>query len=144
METKCKLWKGYTDFVGYGRLGKALAHRVVYEKHKGPIGKGLEVHHTCGERACVNPDHLTTMTRAQHMRYHTGSRDLTPREISEIKMAHQNRTENITPLIAELAKEYGVPKGVISKAIYKIPPKVPRKKLWLRYLRQGSHTPNSA
>lgn len=118
-----------------------MAHRVAYENVNGPIGKGLEIHHTCGEKSCVNPDHLVTMTRSQHMRYHTGSRDLTTQEIWEIKRSHETWGCNISDLIKELSVKYAVPRGVISKALYKIPPKVPRKKHWMRHLRQGNKKP---
>ena len=52
------------------------AHRLTYELVNGVIGPDLDIHHKvetgCIGPSCVNPDHLVTVTRAEHIR------DLTP------------------------------------------------------------------
>ena len=61
----CWIWFGCRRN-GYGQIkaggkngGKTLdAHRVSYEMAYGPIPKGFEIHHTCQNKSCVNPDHL--------------------------------------------------------------------------------------
>ena len=67
----CWMWLKSIGSEGYGRIWKddrhVMAHRVYYETHVGPIAPGHEVHHICGVRACVNPGHLTQVTRAEHM-----------------------------------------------------------------------------
>lgn len=71
--TPCWIWqRALTQ--GYGRLfhnGSTYplpAHRVVYERHKGPIPKGLHLDHLCRVRPCVNPDHLEPVTCAENVR----------------------------------------------------------------------------
>lgn len=75
-EGGCWLWHGTRNF-GYGVIGIGgrggrnwQAHRLMFELVRGPIADGLVLHHECEERACVNPDHLRVVTRAQHVYIH--------------------------------------------------------------------------
>lgn len=69
----CWRWKGKRDRDGYGRIWRGnkrpeLAHRVVYEHHKGPIDAGRELDHLCRRRDCVRPEHLEPVTRRENVR----------------------------------------------------------------------------
>ena len=64
----CIIWKGPLNAQGYGRHGGKLAHRIEYEKVKGPIPIGLELDHLCRNTSCVNPNHLEAVTRLENMR----------------------------------------------------------------------------
>lgn len=64
----CSEWTGTKDKDGYGRSGRALAHREAYIAVFGPIPPGLELDHLCRNRACVNPYHLEPVTHYENMR----------------------------------------------------------------------------
>ena len=69
-DTGCWNWaRGGSQ--GYGYIASGIAaHRFFYERARGPIPVSHILHHTCGNRACVNPDHLMPLTRSEHARLH--------------------------------------------------------------------------
>lgn len=66
----CWEWEGTKFTTGYGlfraHLESYQAHRVSYFIHTGSIPLGMEIHHHCKNRGCVNPFHLQPVYRAQH------------------------------------------------------------------------------
>ena len=65
--TGCWLWMACTSR-GYGKIGRTgggaplAAHRVMWERRRGPIPPGMYLDHTCRTRPCINPDHLRVVT----------------------------------------------------------------------------------
>lgn len=70
-ETSCWEWLGQTGSSGYGQIkcfGRMVStHRLSYELYFGHIPKGLEILHSCDNKLCINPDHLSANTHAKNM-----------------------------------------------------------------------------
>jgi hypothetical protein len=70
-EHPCWEWGGQIGDRGYGRVKawakKRRAHIVVWELLRGPIPEGLELDHCCGNKRCVNPEHLEPVTHLENV-----------------------------------------------------------------------------
>jgi len=81
------------DNSGYARAGREgktrLLHRVAWEQQHGPTPKGQRVFQYCGNRRCVNPEHLRLMTPTE-----IRQEDMTRRlEDAELTQAPLNREQ---------------------------------------------------
>ena len=86
--TGCWLWQGSHSSQGlYPTVGGpggtvVYLHRAMYEATYGPIpteppadgSRRFEIHHSCGSRSCLNPEHLALVTQRQHATIHAGLR----------------------------------------------------------------------
>ena len=74
----CWNWVSAMKPNGYGAYwdGERLkyAHRYSYELLSGPIPEGMQIDHTCHNRACVNPAHLRVATTKQNIENLAGLR----------------------------------------------------------------------
>lgn len=58
----------WTD--GEGATRNSIGHRLMYAHTFGPIPDGMHCHHTCHNRACINPQHLQLLTASAHRHLH--------------------------------------------------------------------------
>lgn len=74
--TKCWIWQkgdsGNGRGGGYGRIyyeGQMIAvHRAMFIVVHGYIHRHLQIDHICGNRRCLNPDHLEAVTHKENQK----------------------------------------------------------------------------
>ena len=68
----CWIWTGYTDTQGYGNFNiarkAARCHSISWIITRGAVPDGMMLDHRCGNRKCVNPDHLRVCSRQENQR----------------------------------------------------------------------------
>lgn len=89
-EGDCIVWAGHRNQHGYGRVNVGgnrlrVVHHLAWELVHGPIPDGLEVDHVCFNRACINVDHLRTVTRSDNARHRQGAQ---PNSKSGVRNVH--------------------------------------------------------
>lgn len=114
----CWIWMGSNNGTGYSQFGingkLYLAHRVSFALFVGMIPDGMEVCHSCDNRACVNPAHLFVGTAQdnsddmvkkdrQAKGENHGQHKLTEKDVYQIReMSKQGYTQQ------EVAEMFGI------------------------------------
>lgn len=112
-DTPCWLWKGKPNGNGYGRTQvnrkTVLAHRAVYESHKGKIPRDLELDHLCRIPLCVNPEHLEPVIHRVNVRRGNAKSF----SVESIEAARRLRVSGMS--ISEIGRVLGADRGTIRR-----------------------------
>jgi hypothetical protein len=116
-DTGCWVWQRNTSGLPNNRYGylkrngkRIKAHRFFWEQVNGPVPDGLELHHRCENRLCVNPDHLEAVTH-RHNIYVSKKTKLSDEQIAEIRRLAS------TTMQKDIAKRFGVSRPCISNIV---------------------------
>lgn len=104
-KTECWNWtascagKGYGQIKIHGTRHQIYAHRLSYILHKGAVGKGKHVCHTCDNPKCVNPGHLFVGTSEDnHQDMKRKGRHLFGSKNSQARLTEKDVTHILTLL----------------------------------------------
>ena len=115
----CWEYTGPLNTSGYPNTGaNRLGHRLSYEYHIGSIPEGMLVCHRCGNRKCINPDHLYAGTPKENYadRYKHGTQnkhkgEKNPRAKVTEEMVKEIRASDLDS--REAAQKFGISRGSV-------------------------------
>lgn len=117
LNTPCHIWQRSFDDDGYGYFrhkGKVIRAHVHYYVGKfGRVPDGLELDHTCRNRACVNPDHLEAVTHLENCR--RGRLVKTGMTIEKAREIRQLRDKGYRQ--KELAARFGIGVSLVAQIV---------------------------
>ena len=79
-----------------------FANRYMVKRHQLACDgwePGLDAHHTCFNKRCINPEHLVAMTRAEHTREHMRLRHVEAHPDHEMEIEYAGKRRNPRCLI---------------------------------------------
>ncbi|WP_170292781.1 HNH endonuclease [Metabacillus idriensis] len=122
-ENSCWLCVSHkVDVTGYVRIRRnkkdVSLHRYIYEQLVGSIPDGMIIMHSCDNRTCFNPDHLSIGTHKENQRdkalrgrsakgSKNGRAKLTEDQVREIRKDFRT--------LKDIAKDYGVSNAMIGE-----------------------------
>jgi hypothetical protein len=100
--TGCWEWSGLLNANGYGRFALSAsdqtgAHRFAWQLTNGPIPVGRVVMHSCDNRKCVRPDHLSLGTQRDNLRDASRKRRLPNQNKTHCAQGHPLTGDNVRP-----------------------------------------------
>lgn len=103
--TPCWIWQGaMSKSYGWSSKRKMNAHRAQWIDRRGPIPKGMHIHHLCGVSRCVRIDHMTLKTSSEHRRLTPQAR----RPRKKITDAQAKDIAESSESLGDIAKKYGI------------------------------------
>ena len=123
-ENDCNIWRGGKHKQGYAMMRyngeMRTVHSVIAELKYGERPtkyNGTRVTRTCGNKLCVNSDHIIIKKSSdiQRRRYHCKNRRLTQEQVREVRKRY---AEGEWGIGRKLAKEYNVSHSTIYATVY--------------------------
>lgn len=112
LATPCHVWRGRRNDDGYALQtvegGSDFVHRRRWIERHGAVAEGHELDHLCRNRACVNPEHLESVTHLVNVRRGRRPR-LGIERAREIKSLLRGGWG-----VTDIASAYGVNPGTVS------------------------------
>lgn len=130
VEGGCWLWtastnKGYGLFREFPGLRMEMTHRISYRWAKGEIPEGAVVMHSCDNKRCVNPEHLSVGPQSENVRQAV-ERNLVRRgeqkplhKLSDLAVSEIRRRAANGESGNRLAMEFGVSSPTIQAIVHR-------------------------
>lgn len=109
----CWVWKGRLTRAGEPSYHFQQAHRVAFALFYGAVAPEMSIFHGCGNKKCVNPEHLVVGEPVLAVE-NTSASFAPPLSAIEILLIRALRKENTVP-VRELAAQFQVSARVISQ-----------------------------
>ncbi|MGV8919532.1 MAG: HNH endonuclease signature motif containing protein [Pseudomonas sp.] len=122
----CREYTGFIDKDGYGVIKvngfNQRAHRASYAAFNGPIGEGKVIMHSCDNRSCIEPEHLSEGTQLANVldckaKGRMGTRGRPKCSFVEFDESMRDDILNGTGTLHEKAKRHNLPRKVVGKVI---------------------------
>lgn len=119
-ENGCWVWRDARYLDGYAAVrigGRTLrAHRVYWMNAHGDVPRGYDLHHTCCNRGCVNPDHLKLVDHVEHGHSHA-IKKLDADKVREIRSGYRGG-QSMRSYCLAVASECGMSLEGIEAVMY--------------------------
>lgn len=119
-ESGCREWLLSVGSHGYGNAfwqGRSInAHRLSYKAFHGPIPAGMLVQHSCDNRRCVLPDHLSLGTDATNAE-DKAKKGRASRKLTADAVAAMRARRAAGDAIRAIARDFDVNQRLVQKIV---------------------------
>jgi len=117
-KTGCWEWTGRLNDQGYAvGYGRSMYHRAIYEELVGSIPRGLQLHHLCEVKHCVNPGHMEPTTAGGNTQ--AAAKVLDWKKVREIRRRSREQGETSVAIARDLGIKVGTVRSVVSFVTWK-------------------------
>lgn len=126
VESGCRVFTWFIDKDGYGIIKvngfNQRSNRASYEAFKGPIREGMVIMHSCDNRDCIEPEHLSEGTQRDNVldckeKGRMGSSGRPKGSFCEFDESMREDILHGPGTIQEKEKRHNLPRKVVGKVI---------------------------